>query len=53
MPLSIKDREADRLARAPARETGETIAVAVKAALRERLARPSAASPRPTRRRAR
>jgi antitoxin VapB len=39
MPLSIKDREADRLARTLAKETGETITEAVKGALRERLAR--------------
>ena len=39
MPLSIKDREADRLARALAKETGETIPEAVKAALHERLDR--------------
>lgn len=39
MPLSIKDSETDRLARALAKETGETITEAVKAALRERLAR--------------
>lgn len=39
MPLSIKDRDADRLARALARETGETITDAVKTAIEERLAR--------------
>ena len=39
MPLSIKDPEADRLARAVARRTGETITQAVIKALRERLAR--------------
>ncbi|MGH6661523.1 MAG: type II toxin-antitoxin system VapB family antitoxin [Rhodospirillales bacterium] len=39
MALSIKDPEADRLARTLAKETGETITDAVKAALRERLAR--------------
>ena len=39
MALSIKDREADRLARTLAKETGETITEAVKAALRERLVR--------------
>ena len=39
MALSIKGREADRLARALAKETGETITQAVTAALRERLAR--------------
>ena len=39
MALSIKDSEADRLARELAKETGETITQAVTAALRERLAR--------------
>jgi antitoxin VapB len=39
MPLSIKDPEADQLARNLARRTGETITQAVIAALRERLAR--------------
>jgi antitoxin VapB len=39
MPLSIKDREADELARKLARSTGETITQAVITALRERLAR--------------
>lgn len=39
MPLSIKDPEADRLARAVAAKTGETITQAVVTALRERLAR--------------
>ena len=39
MPLSIKDPEADRLARAVAARTGETLTQAVIAALRERLAR--------------
>ncbi len=39
MPLSIKDPEADRLARAVAQRTGETITQAVIKALRERLAR--------------
>lgn len=38
MPLSIKDREADDLARKLAAETGESITEAVKQALRERLA---------------
>jgi antitoxin VapB len=37
--LSIKTEEADRLARALAQLTGETITQAVTAALRERLAR--------------
>jgi antitoxin VapB len=39
MPLSIKDPEADELARRLARRTGETITQAVITALRERLAR--------------
>ncbi len=39
MALSIKDPEADRLARAVARETGETVTGAVIQSLRERLAR--------------
>ena len=39
MALSIKDPEADRLARAVARETGETLTAAVVQSLRERLAR--------------
>jgi antitoxin VapB len=39
MPLSIKDPEADRLARAVAQRTGETLTQAVIIALRERLAR--------------
>jgi antitoxin VapB len=39
MPLSIKDPEADRLARAVAQRTGETITQAVITALRERLTR--------------
>lgn len=39
MPLRIKDPEADRLARAVAARTGETITQAVITALRERLAR--------------
>ena len=39
MPLSIKDPEADKLARALSRRTGETITQAVVTALRERLAR--------------
>ena len=37
--LSIKDPEADRLARALSRRTGETLTQAVVTALRERLAR--------------
>jgi antitoxin VapB len=39
MPLSIKDPDADRLARALARRTGETLTGAVITALRERLER--------------
>ena len=39
MPLSIKDPEADRLARAVAQRTGESISNAVITALRERLER--------------
>jgi antitoxin VapB len=39
MPLSIKDPEADRLARALARRTGETLTEAVINSLRERLKR--------------
>lgn len=39
MALSIKDNEADRLAREIATYTGETLTQAVVTALRERLAR--------------
>jgi len=39
MPLSIKDPEADQLARKLAQSTGETITQTVITALRERLAR--------------
>jgi antitoxin VapB len=39
MPLSIKHPEANRLARALARRTGETLTEAVISALRERLDR--------------
>lgn len=39
MALSIKDPEADRLAREVAALTGESLTEAVKAALAERLAR--------------
>jgi antitoxin VapB len=39
MPLNIKDPDADRLARALARRTGETLTEAVINALRERLER--------------
>ena len=41
MALSIKDQEADRLARELSRKTGESITEAVIIALRERLARVS------------
>lgn len=39
MALSIKDAEADRLARALAAATGETLTEAITKALRERLER--------------
>jgi len=39
MPLSIKDPDADRLARKLAQRTGETLTEAVINALRERLER--------------
>ena len=39
MPLNVKDEEAHELARDLARETGETLTLAVKQALRERLER--------------
>lgn len=39
MTLSIKDNEADALARQLAERTGESLTVAVKRALRERLER--------------
>lgn len=39
MPLSIKDPEADRLAREVAKATGETLTAAIVQALRERLQR--------------
>lgn len=39
MPLSIKDPEADRLAREVARVTGETLTAAIVQSLRERLQR--------------
>ena len=39
MPLSIKDPDADRLARALAQRTGETLTEAVTNALRERFER--------------
>lgn len=42
MPLSIKDPEADRLAREVARLTGETITQAIVTSLRARLAKEQA-----------
>jgi len=39
MALSLKDPEADRLAREIAKRTGETLTGAIVVALRERLAR--------------
>jgi len=39
MALSLKDPEADRLAREVAQRTGETLTGAIVVALRERLAR--------------
>jgi antitoxin VapB len=39
MPLSIKDPEADHLAREVAKATGETLTAAIVQALRERLER--------------
>lgn len=39
VPLNIKDPETDRLARELAEATGETITVAARVALQERLAR--------------
>lgn len=39
MALSLKDPEADRLARQLAARTGETLTTAIVVALRERLAR--------------
>ena len=39
MALSVKDPEADRLAREVAARTGETLTTAIVIALRERLAR--------------
>ena len=43
MPLSIKDPETERLARDLAERTGESITVATKKALEERLRRVSGA----------
>jgi antitoxin VapB len=39
MAISLKDPEADRLARAVAARTGESLTTAIVVALRERLAR--------------
>ena len=39
MPLSIKDPEVERLARDLARRTGETVTVAIRKALEDRLRR--------------
>ena len=50
MAISLKDPEADRLARAVAAKTGETLTAAIVTALRERLARLRA---KPSRRRLR
>jgi antitoxin VapB len=47
MPLSLKDPEADRLAREVAKRTGETITGAIVVALRERLARLKGSPRRP------
>lgn len=47
MALSIKDPEADRLARELARRTGETLTEAVVRSLRERLERQRARPRRP------
>jgi len=45
MALNIKDRQADRLARELAAETGESITTAVTVAVRERLDRVRGAVP--------
>ena len=50
--MSIKSEEADRLARAVAAETGESITEAVTRALAERLERLRRERPRPGRREA-
>jgi antitoxin VapB len=52
MALNIKDETADRLARELAAETGESITMAVTAAVRERLERLRGAVPREQRRQA-
>ncbi len=48
MSLNIKDPETDRLARALAQATGESITVAAKIAIQERLARIQAQASAPT-----
>jgi antitoxin VapB len=52
MALNIKDEAADRLVRALAAETGESITTAVTVAVRERLERINGAVPRERRIRA-
>jgi antitoxin VapB len=52
MALNIKDRDADRLARELAAETGESITAAVTIAVRERLERLRGGVPRERRARA-
>jgi antitoxin VapB len=47
MAISIKDPETDRLARALAKATGESLTEAIRRALEERLARESRRSRRP------
>jgi antitoxin VapB len=47
MPLSIKDPETERLARELARRTGESITVATRKALQERLRRVSGKDRKP------
>jgi len=49
MALSVKDPEADRLAREIAERTGETLTGAIVVALRERLSRLRAPATRPSR----
>jgi antitoxin VapB len=47
MPLSIKDPETEQLARDLARRTGESITIATRKALQERLRRVRGAERRP------
>ena len=47
MALNIKDPATDRLARELAQETGESITVAARTAIEERLSRVRAGRPRP------